>query len=237
MALPKTFIEDGSTLIGIGVPSKEIELRLGSFKEVNEIIVKNHYSHTNPSGPVFCMLVYWKGSVHGAIQLGNGVRPDKKTGENDEVLDPAQVLEFDRMWLSDEMPKFSETIILSCLHRYLRFAYPHIHYLISYSDTTAGNPGTIYKAANYKLIQKLKADFYLTAEGERIHPITMWRRHGGRSWADVQKWYPGVVRPKGFQLKFLFDLTRGKRPLLGNKYDTKKDDIDTIQTTFNDFFN
>jgi len=58
------------------------------------------------------------------------------------------------MWLSDEMPKFSETITISLLHHFLRKVYPNIKHLISYSDnsTDVGNTGTIYKASNYRLI-------------------------------------------------------------------------------------
>ena len=89
------------------------------------------------------------------------------------------------MWLSDDMPKFSETITISLLHHYLKKVYPEIKHLISYADNSSdvGNEGTIYKAANYRQIDKIKSDFYILETGERVHPITMWHRHGTRKWA------------------------------------------------------
>lgn len=108
------------------------------------------------------------------------------------------------MWLSDTMPKFSETITLSLFHHYMRLAHPEVKVLISYADTTAGNNGTIYRAANYELIDRLQADFYLLPSGERVHPVSMWHRHGTRAWDFLQQQYPGIVHIRdGYQLKFI----------------------------------
>ena len=117
--------------------------------------------------------------------------------------------EFDRMWLSDDMPKFSESIVLSMLHRYLREHHPEITKLVSYADESAGNSGTIYRAANYKLVGSRNVDFYLLPNGERIHPVTMWHRHKTRKRAFLEKEYPGIKHIKGDayqQLKYEFIL-------------------------------
>ena len=147
-------------------------------------------------------LALYNDKIMGAMQIGYGIRPHIKT-ENGEVLDYHQVREFDRMWLSDEMPKFSETICLSLLHKYIRATHKEIKYLISYADTSIGNKGTIYKAANYEHIDTIKADFYVLPSGERVHPVTMWHRHKTRVWEVLTKLYPGIKKTEGFQLKFL----------------------------------
>ena len=79
--------------------------------------------------------------------------------------------------------------------------------LISYSDTSVGNIGTIYKAGNYKLIDDIKADFYILSNGERVHPVSMWHRHGTRAWDFLQKEYPGIRKAEGRQLKFAYVLS------------------------------
>ena len=107
------------------------------------------------------------------------------------------------MWLSDDMPKYSETICLSLLHKYIRATHKEIKYLISYADTSIGNKGTIYKAANYEHIDTIKADFYILPSGERVHPVTMWHRHKTRVWEVLTELYPGIKKAEGFQLKFL----------------------------------
>ena len=48
------------------------------------------------------MLVTYHGKVHGALQMGYCIRPKIK-GE----YDTDSTREFDRMWLSDDMPKYS----------------------------------------------------------------------------------------------------------------------------------
>ena len=112
------------------------------------------------------------------------------------------------MWLSDDMPKFSETITISLLHHYLRKVHPEIKHLISYADNSddVGNVGTIYKAANYRLIGKIKSDFYILESGERVHPITMWHRHKTRKWSFLIKQYPNIRKSQGYQMKYMFDL-------------------------------
>lgn len=201
MSLKKVPIVEDGKIVGYEAPDKQLKILVCDKKEADSIIIKHHYSHKATKNSFLSFLVYYKGKVEGALQIGYGIRPKKK-GD----LNPEEVREFDRMYLTDVPPKFSETITLSLLHHYLRKVHPEIKYLISYADTTVGNTGTIYKAANYKLIDKIKADFYILESGERVHPITMWHRHGTRKWAFLQQQYPNIKKADGFQLKFLFKL-------------------------------
>lgn len=197
--LRKVAIEDlFGFVIGYEAPDKEIKILECTKAEADRVIVPHHYSHTVTTNSCINLLVYYKGKVNGAMQIGYGIRPQIK-GD----LSADNTREFDRMWLSDDMPKFSETITISLLHHYLRRAFPKLKYLISYADTSAGKTGTIYRAASYELIDELKADFYILPNGERIHPVTMWHRHKTRAWDFLQKEYPGIRKAEGKQLKFL----------------------------------
>jgi len=187
--------------VGYECPSKSIKIIRTEKQIVNKIIIKHHYSKKPCPNSFLSFLVFYKNKVEGALQLGYGIRPKKKG-----IYNPDEVREFDRMWLSDTMPKFSETITISLLHKYLKKTVPHIKYLISYCDTSVGNTGTIYKASNYKLIDKIKADFYVLKTGERIHPVTMWHRHKTRAWSFLQNEYKGIKKADGYQLKFIYKL-------------------------------
>lgn len=191
-------------VIGYECPEKEIRIIVCEKSQADAIISKHHYSGKPTKNSFLSFLVTYKGEVSGALQLGYGIRPKIK-GE----LNPDEVREFDRMWLSDIMPKFSETITLSLLHLYLQNEYPKLKALISYSDTSVGNFGTIYKAANYELIDDIKADFYILESGERVHPVTMWHRHKSRAWELMKELYPGIKKADGRQLKFVYWL-KGK---------------------------
>ncbi len=188
--------------IGYEAPEKEIKIMVCDKSQADRIIEKHHYSHKTTSNSFVSLIVLYKGKVEGALQCGYGIRPQIKGDYN-----PDEVREFDRMWLSDTMPKFSETIVLSLFHHFMRLAYPNVKVLISYADTTAGNNGTIYKAANYELVDRLQADFYLLPSGERVHPVSMWHRHKTRAWDFLQMQYPGIIHIRnGEQLKFVFRL-------------------------------
>lgn len=186
-------------VIGYEAPDKEIKIIECDKAQADRIIVAHHYSHKVTQNSFESLLVLYKGKVEGALQCGYGIRPKIK---GDYSAD--QVREFDRMWLSDVMPKFSETIVLSLFHHYMKAAHPNVKVLISYADTSAGNTGTIYRAANYELVDRLKADFYQLPSGERIHPVSMWHRHKTRAWSFLQKQYPGIIHIRdGEQLKFV----------------------------------
>lgn len=189
-------------VIGYECKEKGIKLMECDKAQADAIIVPHHFSHKVTKNSCLNLLVLYKGKIRGAMQIGYGIRPHIKT-EKGEVLDYHQVREFDRMWLSDDMPKYSETICLSLLHKYIRATHKEIKYLISYADTSIGNKGTIYKAANYEHIDTIKADFYVLPSGERVHPVTMWHRHKTRVWEVLTELYPGIKKAEGFQLKFL----------------------------------
>lgn len=201
--IKKIPIYQDNNVIGYEAPSKGIKIVVCKKSEADPIIIANHYSHKVTKNSFLSFLVYYYGKVSGALQVGYGTKPKSKGQYNSN-----EVREFDRMWLSDDMPKFSETITISLLHHYLRKVHPEIKHLISYADNSddVGNVGTIYKAANYRLVGKIKSDFYILESGERVHPITMWHRHKTRKWSFLIKQYPNIRKSQGYQMKYIFDL-------------------------------
>lgn len=189
-------------IVGYECKDKGIRLVECDKSQADSVLVPHHFSHKVTMNSCINLLVLYNGKISGAMQIGYGIRPHIKT-EREGVLDYHKVREFDRMWLSDEMPKYSETICLSLLHHYLRATHKEIKYIISYADTSIGNNGTIYKAANYELVDILKADFYVLPSGERIHPVTMWHRHKTRKLSVISALYDGIKKAEGVQLKFL----------------------------------
>ena len=201
--IKKIPIYQDNNVIGYEAPSKGIKIVVCKKSEADPIIINHHYSHKVTKNSFLSFLVYYYGKVTGALQVGYG-----KKNKNKGQYNSNEVREFDRMWLSDDMPKFSETITISLLHHYLRKVHPEIKHLISYADNSddVGNVGTIYKAANYRLIGKIKSDFYILESGERVHPITMWHRHKTRKWSFLIKQYPNIRKSQGYQMKYMFDL-------------------------------
>lgn len=98
-----------------------------------------------------------------------------------------QVLSLARLWLHDELPRNSETVVISKaiqpkgLERISRVGmdwlrthpprFPeepyHVRLIVSYADNTVGHEGTIYKAANFEGLvqcQSCNATFYSVAK-------------------------------------------------------------------------
>ena len=193
----------GDEILGVGAPKRETAIMSPNFDTAARIIRKNHYSRKTVGihSPVN-LIVKYKGETHGALMLGYGQNPDVNG-----TLE-GNTLEFDRMWLSDDMPKLSETCVIGLLHTYLRLAHPNVKRITTYSDTGEGNPGTIYKAANYRSIGETEGAFYRLPDGEKVHRVSLWHRHGklGNRWEWLQERYPGIQRLDAPQLRFVYDL-------------------------------
>ena len=199
----KGFVKEPSLLghVVIGFFDGQYLIKLCKRCDVEPIITKNHYSGTLPKNSAEHYLVYYNGEVHGAISLGYGIRPKMKKGWG--IPENEQMFEFDRMWLSDAPPKNSESKIIGMLVKTLRARHPMLRWLISYADGTVGNTGTIYKASNFKEMPPIRADFYILADGTRVHPVTMYHRHKSRAWHTLQKLYPGIKKADGLQYRFI----------------------------------
>jgi hypothetical protein len=186
----------------IGWSRKWIEIIECDNNIADEIIQSHHYSGKSTTNRFKSFLV---NGNQGALQLGYGIRPHMKHTWGEKITHSNSV-EFDRMWLSDELPKFSETITISCLIRYLKHKYSHIKYILCYADGSVGNEGIIYQAANFKRVGDIKADFYILESGERVHPVSMWHRHGTRAWEYLQAHYPGIKKAEGRQYRYIYNV-------------------------------
>ena len=180
---------------------------------VSDLIELCHYSHkTTPNH----FLSFDVNNGQGALQLGYGIRPHSKNTIS-KYITKDNYCEFDRMWLNDELPKNSESQVISLLLKYLKKNYPKIQFVITYADGSAGNKGTIYKATNAIRLKPIMCDFYKLADGERVHPVSMYHRHKTRAWSFLKQQYQGIEHIKGtkqnglFQYRFLYILTNFMR--------------------------
>jgi hypothetical protein len=204
-----------NTLFGkeiIGAADGDIWFVEVKKKVADELIVGHHYSRKATSNS-FCSVLINGGK--GAIQLGYGIRPKLK-GALADLCQDGTWCEFDRMWLHDDLPKFSESRVIGLLLFYIKHRFPKLKFVITYADESAGNSGTIYRATNAVEIDGKEVDFYLLANGERLHPVTAWHRHGTRTFAKLAETYPGIIRIRGDNVqgdatKEKLDSLRGKR--------------------------
>lgn len=198
------FIFEGEDVVGI--TNGDLVLKISESSIVDPMVKKYHYSHKTTKNRFLSFTV---NDNKGFLQLGYGIRPDSKTSIHPKI-DRNNFCEFDRMWLSDDLPKFSESQVISMLLKFMKVVYPQIKFIITYADGSVGNKGTIYKATNALYAGKIGVDFYLLPNGERVHPVSMWHRHKTRAWGKMQELYPGIkhIKNSEFQYRFLYILDK-----------------------------
>jgi len=181
---------------------------------VDKWVKKYHYSHKATQNRFLSFFIdecLFPNIHKGFIQLGYGIRPHIKHTIS-QYITANNYCEFDRMWLSDELPKNSESQVIGLLLSYLKQTCPEIKFVITYADGSVGNKGIIYQATNAISIGKVPVDFYLLPSGERIHPVSIWHRHKTRAFKTLEKIYPGIKHiTNEWQYRYLYILNRRLR--------------------------
>ena len=190
----------------IGISNGSLTLIECDNSKADEVIKKYHYSHKATKNRFKSFEV---NSGKGYLQLGYGIRPTMKHTIS-KAITKDNYCEFDSMWLSDDLAKNSESQVIGLLLSYLKSIYSKIKFVITYADESAGNMGIIYKATNAIQLGSIPCDFYILPSGERIHPVSMYHRHGTRAQGTLNRLYPGIKHIKGQfrQFRFLYVLSK-----------------------------
>lgn len=106
------------------------------------LVVAKHYLHRRP--PIsHAFGIHVGGRLLGAVTYGTPASRHLQMGACPS--DPSRVIELNRLWLDDELPRNSESWFVS---RTLRMLPPRI--VVSYADPLWGHYGYIYRALNFR---------------------------------------------------------------------------------------
>jgi hypothetical protein len=135
----------------IGYGTDEFHVKEITKKESNDIIIKNHYAHkvAGFATTYIYLGVYIKNNLLGTLQFGFAMNAASmsKIVSNTGVY---EYLELNRMWLSDEAERNSESKSISYCIKYIRNKFPKIKWIQSFADERCGGLGIVYQAANFK---------------------------------------------------------------------------------------
>lgn len=139
-------------------------------KLAKEYIHEHHYSHGSHNGPSPCYGLFDGTELIGvcmfATPCSENVRSSVWGIENKN-----HVTELHRLHILDITPRNTESWFISKVFKELKKDKPCIWGVLSFSDTTEGHTGTIYKATNaYRIGQTGKATFFLDKDGRLRHP-------------------------------------------------------------------
>ena len=103
------------------------------------------------------------------------------------------VIELNRMYLADWLPRNSESRVISVCCRLFKKHRPEVEWVLSYADATQCGDGTIYRASGFKLTGlKRSKNLARLPDGSVVHKMTLEsavtrprKELGGRSYFQV----------------------------------------------------
>lgn len=139
-------------------------------KTAKEYIKKNHYSHGCHNGPSPCYGLFDGENLIGVMMFATPCSENVRSSVfGEEHKD--WVTELHRLHILDVTPKNTESWFISRCLKELKKDKPNIKAVISFSDSTEGHDGIIYKATNaYRLGTTGKATFFIDQNGRLRHP-------------------------------------------------------------------
>jgi hypothetical protein len=128
-----------SPLDSINQPAMSVEV-MEKFV-ASRLVVENHYLHRAPNISIAFGLIV-DGAVLGVCTFGFPASRHLQISVC--ATSPGSVIELNRLWVCDSMPKNSESWFVA---RCLKMMPPYI--IVSYADTSVGHAGYIYRALNF----------------------------------------------------------------------------------------
>lgn len=113
-----------------------------SSKDAAAAVVAHHYLHRKPQIS-FAYGLQVSSRLAGVVTFG--VPASRHLQLSVCRQDPGVVIELNRLWVSDEQPRNTESWFLA---RVLALMPAHI--IVSYADTAAGHVGYVYRASNFR---------------------------------------------------------------------------------------
>jgi len=190
------------------VSAKDILIKPITAHTANALVKKVHYSGKVVANSVLHFGVFLGGRLEGVMSFGSPMIK-KNAHKMVEGTTWNGMLELNRMAFSDALPKNSESRALGVAFRLIKKHYPHIEWVLSYSDSTQCGDGTIYRASGFVLTQiKESTQLAINPEtGEVMQSMAAF--HAGKT-KEFSSW----DKLKGFQLRYIYFLNKDAKQRL-----------------------
>lgn len=169
-----------------------------------QVIVQGHYLHSMPGGSKLAFGVFALGRMLGAVILGAGPAMAYRLVEG---AVPDDCVTLSRLWLSDELPKNSESKVLGVVLRSLG-RHTKLKIVISYADPSQGHLGTIYQATGWIYTGLSEAmPLYDIGDGKLHHSRSLAHSYGTHSLKHFQRQgVPITTVPQSRKHRYLYFL-------------------------------
>lgn len=206
--------------------AKDIVVKPITAQAATRLVKAIHYSGKVAANSQLHFGVFLNDKLEGAMQFGPSL-DKRKSQKLVEGTSWNGFLELNRMAFSERLPRNSESRALAIAMRLIRKNYPHIEWIVSFSDGTQCGDGTIYRASGFVLtaIKKnttiweapdgttatdlslrlgLKAKAQKTVNATTLTKGKAIRQTGAASMKPFRE--AGYKPKKGFQLRYVYFL-------------------------------
>jgi len=198
---------------------KEVDWRVATL-----FVQGLHYSAVMPKLTKHWLGTYINDKLVGVLTLGWGTNPMGTIQKMFPDLTTADYYEIGKMCMSEEMPRNSESQMLSKTLEWIRKNIPNIKYLYTWADGIVGKPGYVYQSANFLHGGFIWSDVYISKTGEKIHFRTIQRKMKKEMNRQDTKYGPrpndekmgelGFSRVWGKQFRYIYPMNKTHRKYL-----------------------
>ena len=177
--------------------AKDIVVKPIKASAANELVKRVHYSGKTAAISQLHFGVFLNGKLEGVMQFGPPIDRRKLL----PLVDGTKFndfLELNRMAFSEALPRNSESRALSIAFKLIKKHYPHIEWIVSFSDGTQCGDGTIYRASGFLLTAIRKNSTIMRLASGEI----------AASHGTSKKDFTNAERLKGYQLRYIYFLNK-----------------------------
>lgn len=164
-------------------------------------VAQHHYAVISPPITKLTLGLFHEGELVGVALWGYGTRPKHTIKKLFPSLDVENYLELNRLCVLDIMPRNTESRFLRMMAGYIKEHFPQVRLLYSWADGLRGKPGYVYQASSWLYGGYIWSEFYVTKEGEVVHPRFLITRYGTRK--KEVTFALGLSKVHGYQFRYL----------------------------------
>lgn len=202
-----------------------------TIKEVDkytaaELIQQHHYSKVMPKLTKHYLGIFLQDKMVGVLTLGWGTQPLQTINKLFPGLTSNDYYEIGKMCMLPEMPRNSESQMISAVIKWMKTNTPEKLFLYTWADGIVGKVGYVYQSANFCYGGFIWTDIYIGPDGEKIHPrSTKGLLKENAVFENKEKLFwmtrgfmkaKGISRIRGKQFRYIMPLSKKAKKLLDN---------------------
>ena len=193
--------------------AKDIVIKPISANAANALVKRVHYSGKVVNNSTLHLGAFLNDKLEGVMSFGSPMDKRKIL----PLVDGTKwngMLELNRMAFSDVLPRNSESRALAVAFRLIKKHYPHIEWILSFSDGCQCGDGTIYRASGFSLTQVKKNSTLIKLEDGTIAANITYSKSKHILKTGGAKMPEGAEKIPGYQLRYIYFLNTDARQRL-----------------------